>query len=111
MPEPRRGDVWLADLEPTAGPGLRRPVLVVSDDRLNRGRAEVVLAVPLTTRDRGIPTHIPLTPPEGGVRATSYAMCEHIRSISRTRLVERWGAAGPKAMTAAEDVLRALLAL
>ncbi|MBM3494269.1 MAG: type II toxin-antitoxin system PemK/MazF family toxin [Armatimonadetes bacterium] len=106
MPEPLRGDIWLADPQ-----GGRRPVLIVSDDRLNSGHADVVFAVPLTTRGRGIPSHVTVPASEGGLKATSYAMVEHTRSISRTRLVGRWGAVGGRTMTEVEDRLRALLGL
>jgi mRNA interferase MazF len=112
-PDALRGEVWLADLSPITGhePAGRRPILIVSDNRLNRGRADVVFGVPLTTRDRGIPSHITVPRPDGGLRATSYAMCEHMRSISRTRLVERWGAVGVEVTSAVEDILRMLLGL
>ena len=46
-----RGDVWWADLsEPTGSePGLRRPVIVVQGDSLNRSRIATVICVPLTS--------------------------------------------------------------
>src|SRR3954470_784767 len=63
---PARGEVWMADLDPTVGheQGRRRPVLIVSHDRLNRGPAGLVVAVPITGTARGIATHVPVTPPE-----------------------------------------------
>lgn len=33
--------------------------------------------------------------PEGGVRLTSYALVDQIRSLDRSRLLERWGAIDP----------------
>ncbi len=43
MSAPGRGEVWLADLNPTRGheQAGRRPVLVVSEDLFNRGPAGV----------------------------------------------------------------------
>ncbi|GEM_PF-651017 len=46
----------------------------------------------LTSRtDRQIVSHIPIMPPEGGVRRPSFVMCEQIRILSRERLDQRWG--------------------
>jgi mRNA interferase MazF len=71
---PIRGDIWLADLNPINGreqAGMR-PCLVVSVNLFNQSPAELVIVVPLTTRAKGIRTHVPLVPPEGGVRERSF---------------------------------------
>jgi mRNA interferase MazF len=113
MNAPARGDVWLADLSVTLGrkQAGRRPVLVMSEDLFNRGPAELVIVIPLTTRQRGVPSHIPLAPPEGGLRRPSAVLCEAIRSISRRRLIARWGAVQTRTMNRVEDVLRILMRL
>ncbi len=89
MAAPRRGEVWFVDLNPTRGheQGGRRPALIVSVDAFNRGKAGLVFIVPLTTRFRGLPTHVAVHPPAGGVREESWARCEDLRSISVERLV------------------------
>ena len=43
------------------------------------------------SREDTSPTSPCQTPPEGGLRDRSHAMPEMVRSISRQRLVERWG--------------------
>lgn len=113
MTPPLRGEVWLADLDPTRGheQAGQRPVLVLSEDLFNRGPAALVVVVPLTTRLRGIPSHVVVRPPEGGVRRSSALLCEAIRSISTARLVRRWGMVRPGTMGAVADVLRVLLRL
>jgi mRNA interferase MazF len=84
---------------------------VLSSDIFNRGPAELLIIVPLTTRERRIWTHVRIDPPEGGLRATSFAMCEDIRSISTQRLASYWGAIGADTMAIVEDRLRVLLNL
>ncbi len=109
-----RGEVWLVNLNPTRGREQRgaRPALVVSDDRLNAGRAELVIVVPLTRTERRVPFHVRIDPPEGGVRDVSYAMCEAVRSISIDRLDgAAWGTVSEATMRAVEDRLRVLLDL
>jgi len=109
--KPCRGEVWLADLNPVRGheQAGQRPVLVLSVDEFNHGPAELVIVLPLTTRDRAIPFHIPLIPPEGGLKEASFAMADAIRSITRERLVERWGAARSRTMTEVGDKVAILL--
>jgi mRNA interferase MazF len=110
---PARGEVWLADLNPTRGHKLagRRPVLVVSEDLFNRGPAGLVIVLPMTATLRGVPSHVPVDPPEGGVSRRTAVLCEAIRSVSVERLVAPWGTVGRGTMAAVEDRLRILMRL
>jgi mRNA interferase MazF len=110
----RRGEVWLADLEPTRGreQSGQRLVLIVSPDPINQGPGDLVLAVPFTTRRRGIPTHVEVHPPDGGLRDISFAMCEQIRSLATERLGPRpFGSVSPAVLRSVENRLRLLLVL
>jgi len=108
-----RGEVWLVDLNPIRGheQAGRRPALVVSTTQFNNGPAGLVVVVPMTTRDRRIPMHVPVEPPEGGVRRRSFIKCEDIRSISTERLARRWGVISTQTMAVVADRLRILLDL
>lgn len=93
-PSARAGDVWYAVLDPSRGreQGGYRPVVVVSADWFHQvSGGELLLCVPLTTRDRQFATHVPIVPPEGGVRKPSWAMCEQARATSRERLRNHLG--------------------
>jgi len=105
--------VWLADLNPTRGreQSGRRPVAVLSVDDFNRGPAELVIVAPITSRLRGIPSHIQVAPPEGGLRQPSVVLCDAVRSVSRHRLLEAWGSLRPPTIAAIEDCLRILMGL
>ena len=111
--KPSRGEVWLADFSSTAGREQRgtRPALVISLDRFNHGSAGLAIVVPVTTTERGIPFHIPISRPEGGLKKDSYAMCENVRSVSRERLLKRLGEASEPTLRLVEDRLRVLLGL
>ena len=111
---PARGEIWLADLNPTRGheQAGRRPVLVVSADAYNRGPSGLVFVLPLTRTNRRIPIHVAIRPPEGGVRDISYVLTDGIRSISRERLGESaWGRVLPETMRQVTDILQVLMEL
>ena len=109
----KRGEVWLADLNPTIGreQAGRRPVVIASSDFFNRGFAQLVYAIPVTSRNKSIRSHIMVVPPEGGLAVPSFIMCEAMRSISITRLVQRMGVVSPNTITEFEGILRILLEL
>jgi mRNA interferase MazF len=110
---PQRGEIWTVDLDPTRGheQAGKRPALVLSASLFNQGPAGLVIVLPLTTRDKRIPTHIRIAPPEAGLPAVSFIKCEDIRSVSTERLTRRWGAVAPETLSQVEDVLRVLLDL
>jgi mRNA-degrading endonuclease toxin of MazEF toxin-antitoxin module len=68
MANPRRGEIWLADLRPTRGreQAGRRPVLVLSVDFFNAGPADLIVVAPLTSTQRDIPLHVRIS--KGGWR-------------------------------------------
>lgn len=108
-----RGDIWLAGLDPTRGreqAGVR-PVLVISHDSFNNGPAGLVVTLPLTTKDRGIASHIAVMPREGGLKKRSLVICEQVRCISRGRLHKKLGRLEPDTMREVERLLRLILDL
>ena len=113
MPEPLRGEIWMVDLRATRGreQAGHRPAMVLSADLFNRGPADLVVVLPMTSKAKGIPLHVPVGPPEGGVRTQSYIKCEDIRSISKERLTTRWGRVSADTMRAVEDKITILLDL
>jgi mRNA interferase MazF len=113
VPSPQRGEIWSADLNPTLGheQGGRRPVLVVSIDAFNVGLSGLAIVLPITSRVRPLPLHLPVNPPEGGVRLPSAILCDAVRSIDQRRLIDCWGTVTTATMSMVEDRLRRLLGL
>lgn len=113
---PQRGEVWAVAFDP-APPALRgeqafpRPALVISSDTFNIGPAGLVIVLPLTRAEHLNPLHIGLTPPEGGIIAPSFILCDQIMRISRRRLSQRLGLVRPATITSVEDALQILLDL
>ncbi len=113
MSEPLRGEIWLVDLNPTRGrePFGRRPALIVSIDLFNQGPADLVVTLPITSKEKGIPFHLKIEVNESGLSKKSFIKCEDIRSIAKERLLKRVGKISPKTLTDVEDRLRILLNL
>ena len=89
-----------------------RPCLVISDDMLNHGPADLAIVLPITTRDKKIPSHVRVEPPEGGLREVSFVKTEDVRSVSISeRFVKRWGAVTDSTLQEAGRRIRFLLKL
>jgi mRNA interferase MazF len=113
MMQIKRGEIWLANLRPTIGreqAGMR-PVLIPSADYFNQGFAELVFAIPITSKDKNIRSHVAVFPPEGGLTLPSFIMCEAMRSISKQRLIKVLGMISPATIHKVEDTLKILLDL
>ncbi len=95
-----QGDVWWADLpEPAgSGPGLRRPVVVVQGNALNRSRVATVVCVPLTSNLAwaDAPGNTFLAARTTPLSKDSVANASQILAIDRSFLTERVGRLEPK---------------
>ena len=111
--KPSRSDIWLVDLNPTRGreQAGKRPCLVVSVDLFNQGASDLAVVLPITSRDKRIPFHVEVNPPEGGLIQTSFIKCEDVRSISVERLSQKLGIVSATTMNMVEERLRILLGL
>ena len=105
--------MWFVDLNPVRGheQAGQCPGLILSVDLFNLGPAGLVVLLPLTTRRKGIPFHVEVSPPEGGLARRSFIKYEDIRSVSKERLSRRLGTVPPGTLAAVEDRLRILLDL
>lgn len=84
-----RGGVYLDRLDPVKGAevGKLRPVVMLTDDSLLGIAPAHVFICPLSSRSDPAyaPLHLEL-PPRDGLRVASYALVEHCRAISISRL-------------------------
>jgi mRNA interferase MazF len=90
-----QGDVWWADLDaPTgSGPGLRRPVVVVQSNALNRSRLATVVCVPLTSNLAwaDAPGNTLLAGRTTGLPKDSVANASQIVALDRSLLTDHVG--------------------
>lgn len=90
-----QGEIWWADLGEPIGsaPGLRRPVVTVQCDAINRSRIRTVVCVPLTSNLKwaDAPGNVLLTSNVTGLPKESVANVSLIVSLDKDQLTERTG--------------------
>ena len=99
-----QGDVCWAELdEPTgSSPGVRRPVLVVQCDAINRSRIGTVVCIPLTSNTKwaAAPGNVLLKSSATGLSKDSVANVSLIVAVDRNQLTERVGKLTPRQVMA-----------
>lgn len=112
-PDLVKGDVWEAEFDPVRGreQAGRRPAVIVSADSFHQGGSQLVCVVPITRTDRALVWHVPVEPPEGGLTARSFVMCDQLRIFAVERLLRRRGSINPDTLIEIERRLRRLLDL
>lgn len=87
----RPWQVWWADLDPQVGreQAGRRPVIVIGSPLACTLPNGLAIVVPCTTTDR----RLPFQPEIDLAGRTCFAMCDHVKSLAITRLVDRHRAA------------------
>jgi mRNA interferase MazF len=102
----KRGEIWWAELEPPAG---RRPVLLLSRDEAYTIR-ELVIAAPVTTRIRRIPSEVPLSV-EDGLPRNCVVNLDTLTTIAKSSLHDRLTTLSPEKLKAVEAALHFTLGL
>ena len=89
-----RGDIYYADLRPAVGSeqGGIRPVVILQNNVGNR-HSPTVIAAPITSRlgKPRLPTHVALDGSAGRLHRGSVILLEQLRTIDKSRLMERIG--------------------
>ncbi|PSB57622.1 transcriptional regulator [Chamaesiphon polymorphus CCALA 037] len=102
-----RFDVFLVALDPTVGSEIQktRPCTIVSPNEMNANLATVIVA-PMTTSGKQYPSRIPVNfdGKEG------FVALDHIRSVSKTRLVKQLGTIRPAEQKALVEALLEMFA-
>jgi mRNA interferase MazF len=94
----RRGEVWLAALDPTIGSEIQktRPCLIVAPPEMN-DRLPTIIAAPMTTGSRPAPSRIPVR----FQGRSGLILLEQIRALDKKRLVRRLGTISADALALA----------
>lgn len=113
MSDPRRGEIWLVDLDPTRGPEVKktRMVLVISSDSI--GVLPIKLGVPITTWQPSFANHIwhvRLEPDRrNGLGQISALDLLQVRALVIERFVKRKGVVADELLREATAALAAVI--
>jgi mRNA interferase MazF len=103
----RRGEIWLADLNPIRGSEQAgvRPVLILQNDLVSKF-STTALTIPLTTnlRRASLPTCVHISKGDGGLASDSVALCHQLRVLDRTRLQRKLGSIRQSTLLTIESV-------
>jgi mRNA interferase MazF len=104
----RRGEIWLANLNPIRGSEQAgtRPVLIFQNDAINRFTT-TFLSIPLTTnlRRASLPSCLTIPEGEGGLAKESVAVCHRLRVPDGARLLKKLGEVKKETLTQIESVV------
>lgn len=104
-----RGDVYRVDLNPTKGSEINkiRPCIIVGATPINLARSTIII-VPLSSSPTPRPPLVVPIPSQG---KTSVAVCDQIRAIDKTRIIEKIGELTMAELDSLDNSLRKVLAL
>jgi mRNA interferase MazF len=102
----KRGEIWLADLNPTRGSEQAgtRPVLIFQNNIISKYTI-TILAILLTTnlRRASLPSCVHISKGEGGLASDSVALCHQLRALDRSRLLKNLGTVNEQTVSALES--------
>lgn len=106
------GNVVELDLGHPAGSeaGFRRPVVVVTAQRILDAMPAVIHVVPLSSQVRDYSSEVTIDPDiNNGLDRRSAAQCQHLRAVSANRVERVVGAVGATTIAQIRDVVGLLL--
>lgn len=102
-----RGEIWI--VEPLAHP-KPRPAIVISINPINDLCPDVIL-IPVTTKPGPLRVAIGDQPNDTGLKIKSYAKCETLGPVHKSRLKRKIGGIPHKVLTEIEAGVRKALGL
>lgn len=110
-----RGDLYLADLNPTFGtePGKIRPVVIIQSDDMNQARPSSTVICPITTRvlPKSKITRLNLHAGRNGLDKDSDVLVDQVRAIDNRRFVHKIGELSANEIQELNARLRIILGL
>jgi mRNA interferase MazF len=103
----KRGDIWLAALDPTVGSEIRksRPCVVISPPEMHDYLRTVIVA-PMTTGSRPAPFRVAIR----FQGKSGLILLDQVRTLDQTRLLKRLGAASSATLATVLQTLQDVFA-
>ena len=94
MPDLKRGDIWLVNLDPTVGHEIQkqRPAIIIQNNLGNK-YSPITIVAPITSQgtDKIYPIELLLTDENSGLKKESKALFNQIRAVDKRRLIKKIG--------------------
>jgi len=85
--------------------------MIVSGIAFAQHIPDLVIAVPLTTRDRGLSHHVSIRGDDTGLDSPTWALCEQVRAVSTARLTKILGSANHETVLSIKRIIALFLDL
>lgn len=94
MTVPKRGEIWLVNLDPTIGHEIKksRPAVIIQND-LGNIYSPITIVAPITSQDLDhiYPIHALLKRQNSGLEKDSKVLLNQIRAVDKIRLIKKLG--------------------
>ena len=109
----KRGDIYYADLSPVVGTeiGGLRPVVVLSNDKINSSASTVVVAAMTSKMIKPNSLFVMFSAENIGLVKDTVILLEQIRTLDKRRLKEKMGHIDDEKMKEVDQALQVLLNL
>jgi len=111
----KRGEIWWADLpEPSAsGPGYRRPVLIIQNDKFTRSLIRTVVVAIITTNLNiaAAKGNVKITSRQSGLPKDSVINVSQLLTIDKSLLIEQVQPLSDAKMEQVDEGLKLVLSL
>ena len=114
MSQIKRGDIWLANLDPTIGHEIKksRLAIIIQNDIGNK-YSPITIIAPITSQDldKIYPIEVLLNAKKSGLEKESKALLNQIRAIDKQRLIKKLGKVDEETIIKIDDAIKISLGL
>ena len=94
MPEIKRGEIWLVNLDPTIGHEIKksRPAVIIQNDLGNK-YSPITIIAPITSQnlEKIYPIEVLLAEGNSGLKKDSKVLLNQIRAVDKRRIIKKLG--------------------
>ena len=113
MAYPKRGSVYLVNLDPTIGSEIKktRPAVIIQNDVGNQYSSVTIIAPITSGKSATYPIDVEVKTPEGGMKNDSLVKLNQIRAVDKHRLTKHLGHLTQDTMNRVDQAIRISLGL
>lgn len=113
LPFPKRGSVYLINLDPTFGTEIKktRPAVIIQNDFGNE-HGTLTIVAPITSNiSNTSPVRVLVNATEGGLKNNSSVLLNQVRAVDKRRLIRPMGTLKPQTMRRIDHAIKISLGL